>query len=106
MTPNGVLEGVELVLRRQLAVQQQVANLHEAGVLGELLNRVAPVHEDAFLAIDEGDVRLAAAGRHETRVIGEYALFPVQAGNVDNVWPGVPLRTGSSDSEPSGLFKT
>ena len=46
-----VMCAVELrVLRlgRQLAVQQQVADLHEVAVLGELLDRIAAIEQDAL----------------------------------------------------------
>ena len=41
--------------RRQLAVDQQVAHLEEAALLGELLDRVAAVAQDAGVAVDVGD---------------------------------------------------
>ena len=51
-----------LLLRRgrQLPVQQEVAGLEEVAVLRELLDRVAAVFEDAGVAVDVGDLGLAA----------------------------------------------
>ena len=39
--------------RRQFAVEQQVAGLEEIAVLGELLDRVAAVEQDALVAVDD-----------------------------------------------------
>ncbi len=77
MRTNRVIESVELFGRRQFAVQQQVGNLDETGVLGELLDRVAPVHENALLSVDKSDIGLAAARSDEARVVGEHSLFLV-----------------------------
>ena len=52
------VHAVELRLRRQLAVDQQVRDLEVGRLLGELLDRVAAVLEDALVAVDEGDRRL------------------------------------------------
>ena len=56
-------------------------------MLGELLDRIAPVHEDAFLAVDIGDRGAAAPGCDEAGIVGESTLFPVQCGDVDAVRP-------------------
>ena len=45
---------------RQLAVEQQVAGLEEVAVLGQLLDRIAAIEQDAFVAVDIGDLGLAA----------------------------------------------
>ena len=91
MRPDRVIKGVELIFGGQRAVQQQVTDFDEVRVLGKLLDRVAPVHQDAFFPVDERDVGLAAARRDESGVVGEHALFAVQACNVDNIWS---CRTG------------
>ena len=44
---------------RQFAVQQQVAGLQEVAVLGQLLDRVAAIEQDALVAVDVGDLGLA-----------------------------------------------
>ena len=43
---------------RQLAVEQEVAGLQEIAVLGDLLDRIAAVEQDAFVAVDIGDLRI------------------------------------------------
>ncbi len=41
---------------RQFAVQQQIAGLEEVAVFGELFDRVAAIEQDAFVAVDVGDL--------------------------------------------------
>jgi len=64
-----VVPGLELRLRRQLAVDQEVGDLQVARSLCELLDRVAAVLEDALVAVDERDRRAARRGVHERRVV-------------------------------------
>ncbi len=59
---NRVVELLEFSRVRQFTVQQEVGDFDKAGMRGELLDRVTPVHEDAFLAIDIGNVGFAATG--------------------------------------------
>jgi hypothetical protein len=54
----------------QLALGQQVGHLEEAGLLGELLDRVAAVAQDPLVAVDVGDRAPAGRGVHERRVVG------------------------------------
>ena len=60
---------VVLRLRRQAAVHQQVGDLEEVGLLGELLDRVPAVLEDPLLAVDVGDGAAARGGVDETGVV-------------------------------------
>src|SRR5207249_11807343 len=46
--------------RGQLALDDQVGGLEEAALLGQLLDRVAAVAEDAALAVDVADLALAS----------------------------------------------
>ena len=55
----------------QLAVQQQVGDLEERRLLGQLLDRVAAVAQDAGVAVEVGDRRLAGRGLHVRRVVDE-----------------------------------
>jgi hypothetical protein len=64
---------LELRLGRELAVDEQVGDLEVRAVLGELLDRIAPVLEDALVAVDEGDRRTTRRGVHERRVVGHEA---------------------------------
>ncbi len=45
----------QLLLIRQLTVDQQIADFDEGRLLGKLLNRVAAVAQDARVAVDVGD---------------------------------------------------
>lgn len=67
----GLLLGI-----RQFAVEQQVARFEVVGLFGELLDRVAAVQQDTFVAVNIGDLRLARGGRHETGVEGEVTSGP------------------------------
>ena len=78
-------ELVELRLVRQLAVQDEVGDFEESARLRELLDRVAPIEQDALVAVDEGDVRAAARGRHEAGVVGEHAGLRVERAHVDHL---------------------
>ena len=77
---------VELLrLGRELPVKQEIAGLEEVALLGELLDRVAAVFQDAGIAVDVGDLGLAAAGRREAGVIGEHPGLGVELADVDDV---------------------
>jgi hypothetical protein len=54
-------------------LKQQVAGFEEVAMLGELLDRIAAIAQDASIAIDIGDLGLAAGGRHESRIDSECA---------------------------------
>jgi hypothetical protein len=64
----------QLRLGRQFAEDDEIGGLEERGPLGELLDRITTVFQDALVAVDVGD--LAATGRrvHERRVVGGQAL--------------------------------
>ena len=59
-----VAELVELCLARQLAIEQQIGDLHEARLLGELIDRIAAMEEHAFIAVGH-----AAGVVHEAVVV-------------------------------------
>ena len=79
---------VELFFLRgigQFAIEDQVGNFQKIRVFGQLLDRIAAVHQDALVAVDISDVRTAAGCRHETGVESELAGFRVQAAHIDHV---------------------
>ena len=85
-----VMRVVELGLLRggrQFAVQQQVADLQEIAVLGQLLDRIAAIEQDALVAVDVGDVGFAARGRGEAGIVGEDAGLAVELADVDHIRP-------------------
>src|SRR5664280_1224649 len=64
-----VLPDVVLGRARQLALQQEIGDFEEGRLLGQLLDRIAPVAEDPLVAVEEGDRTLARRRRHEARVV-------------------------------------
>ncbi len=54
---QALVEGVQLLLHRQHAVDQEVADLFEAGLRRQVVDVVAAVEEDALLAVDEARLR-------------------------------------------------
>ena len=58
-----------LVLIGQFPVQHQPAHIEEVGALGQLLDRVPAIAQDALVTIDESDRAAAARSVLEGRVI-------------------------------------
>ena len=79
-----MFERVEFLRVRQLAVQQEVADLEEARLLGKLVDGIAAVQKHALVAVDEGDLAFAARRRGEARIVGEDVGFGVKLSNVDD----------------------
>ena len=84
LATNRRLESTLLRRRRQPAVQQQVANLKEIGLFGQIFNGVAAMQQRAGVAVDIGDVGVAGGGGNEARVVGEIAVLG-QCANVDDL---------------------
>ena len=80
-------ELVQLFLGRQFAVDQQIADLDEIRLLGELLDRVAAVAQDAGIAVDVGDGALGRGGVDEAIVEGGVAGLGQQRTQRDAVGP-------------------
>jgi hypothetical protein len=65
---------VEVSLLRsggQLAIEQEIAGFEKITVLGELLDRIAAIKQDAFIAIDIGNLGFAASCRGVTGIVRE-----------------------------------
>jgi hypothetical protein len=62
-------EGMQLLLRWELAVDQQKADLQESGPISQLLNRIATVLKDTLITVDVGDLGDTADGVHVGGVI-------------------------------------
>lgn len=93
----------------QTSVQQQIGGLHVGGVISQLVNRVAPVHELTLLPVDVSDVRDAARSAHESGVIGQHSKIGEQSSDVDHFWSQSALQDGqlnllAVNSEDSFLF--
>ena len=82
---HAVVEVRLLRRRRQFSVQQQVTGLEKVAVLGQLLDRVTPVKQDAFVAIDIGDLGFAARRRGEAGVVGKHPALRVELRNIDDL---------------------
>ena len=82
---DGVAIGIHLLLRGQVAVEQQVASLEEVRLLGELVDRVAAIEQHALVAVDVSDARDAVRRRGEARVVGEAAGVAIELADVDDV---------------------
>ena len=64
---------VELGCAGEMAVHEQEGHLQEGRLLSQLLDWIAPVLQDALVAIDERDGRPARGRGHVGRVVGEQA---------------------------------
>ncbi len=70
---------------RQFAVQEQVAGLEEIAVFGEVGDRVTAIEQDAFVAVDIGDLGLATGRRRETGVVGEDTRLGIELADVEHL---------------------
>src|SRR5271166_3464409 len=75
----GLLRG-----RGQLAVKQEIAGLEEVAVLGQLLNGVAAIEQEPFVAVDIRYLGLAASGRGVAGIVGEHSGFGVEFADIDH----------------------
>ena len=91
----GLLLGV-----RQLAAQQQEADIEEIAVHRELLDRIAAIQQHALVAVDVGDARLAARRREESGVEREDAGLSGQGADVDDVRSDRPGEDRQLDPFP------
>ena len=77
-----LLVGLELCLGGQLPVLEEIGDLEEGCLLGELLDQIAPVMEDALLATDVGDRRDALGGVGKATIEGRQAQVPSQPADI------------------------
>jgi hypothetical protein len=85
MHGDGAVESLHLLLRRQFAVKQQVTHLQEIRMRRELVDRVAAVKQNAFVAVDEGDLAFAACRGCEAGIVGEHIRLAIKLADVDHV---------------------
>ena len=77
----------QLLLVRQFAVDQQVADLDEGRLLGELLDRVTAIAQDPRVAVDVGDGALGGRRVDEAVVEGRVTGLGQQWAQRDAVGP-------------------
>ena len=82
---DAFLEFLLLIRRRQLAIEQQIADLHEVGLFRQHVDGITPIKQDPFFAVDEGNFRFTASRRRKAGIIGETVGFRVQLPDVDDV---------------------
>ena len=82
----------------QVAVQQQVAGLHEIALGRQLLDRIPAVEQFTFVAVNVGDGRLTRRRRQKSRVIGEHAGLCVQLADIDHIRPDIALVNRQIDA--------
>ena len=54
-------------------------------MLGELLDRIAAIEQNALVAVDIGDLGLAARGRGEAGIVGEHPALAVELRDIDDL---------------------
>ncbi len=84
---DGVREFGELLGGRQLPVDQQVRHFQEVALLGQLLDRVAPVQQHTVVAIDESNFTFARRRGHEARVERKHAVFLGEIADAEHIGP-------------------
>ncbi len=75
-------------------MQEQIGHFHEARLFGELVDRVAAMEQDADVAVDIGDARLAAGSRGEARIVSEDVRLAIQLADVHNLGPDAAGQHG------------
>jgi hypothetical protein len=83
VTADALVEVCEFGRSRQLAMDEEPGHLEEGGVLGDLLDRVAAIAQDAGIAVDVGDRGPRGRGVHEPVVEAREPGLAGQAGEVD-----------------------
>jgi len=58
---------------RQRAVNQQIGHFYKFAFCGQIGDIVAAIAQNAFFAVNKGDVAGAGAGVTEARIIGDQA---------------------------------
>ena len=69
---------------RQFSIQQQIRDFEKITVLRQLLDRIAAIHQDPFVAVDIGDAGAAGGSRHEARIVGEMPGLRVKLADIDD----------------------
>ena len=73
-----------LVGRRQLALEQQIADLEEVAVHRELFDGITAIQKFPLVAVDIGNGRGACRGREKAGIVGKAPRFRVQRTDIDH----------------------
>src|ERR687887_2554935 len=84
----------------KLPVEQQVTDLHEVAMFGELLNGIASIEEDTPFPVDIGDLRVTARRGSEPRVKGQETSAPIKATNIKGPSTIAAFQHGQCDRLP------
>ncbi|MPM47468.1 hypothetical protein SDC9_94179 [bioreactor metagenome] len=82
---DGRLEIGLLLDVRQFAVLQQIGHFKKVAVFSQLFDRIATIQQLALVAVNEGDLGLAAGGGEETGVVGKQTGLATERANIDAV---------------------
>src|SRR3546814_14301383 len=88
------LQCVELGLlrpARQVAIQDQVADIQKIAVLRKLVDGIAAIQQLALVAIDIRNARFACRRRQETRLVREHPTLVVQFATIEDIRTDGPL---------------
>ncbi len=90
-------EFVQLFLRRQSPLEEEVGNFDERAVSGQIFDVVAPVAEDTPLTVDVRDVADTRARVAETVVEGDQPGLGPELADVDGLLAFRALEDGQFD---------
>ena len=79
---------------RQLTEEDQIGDLQKVALGRQVLDRIATMEKDAFLAIDIGDLGRAACGGGEAGIIGKAIGFRIELPNIDHVRADTAFENG------------
>src|SRR5690606_3262691 len=87
MVIDGINKLCFLLIGGEFSIQKQIADFHEIALHRQLLNRVASVQEQTFVAIDKRNGGFGAGSGEKARVIGEHATLGIKCTDVDCIRP-------------------
>ena len=82
---------------REFAVEQQVADFEKIAMLGQLLDRIAAVQQDANVAVNIGDFGFAGRRGSEARIECEGSELLVKRRDINHIGPDRALADWQFD---------
>src|SRR6516165_12835389 len=68
---------------RQFPVKQEIGGFEEVPFFGQLIDRIAPIKKNAFVAIYVSDLRFTARRGGEAGIISEHPGLAVELADID-----------------------